>query len=194
MRVSFKEYTIDIIDDSNYTLNSADNVAFYDIEYFDGMTNTDRVYPTSKHGIRVSNDEGELASAIICEIGGATTIHDNSVVITNDSILICCSDKIYSLSIPDLKLNWKKRFDAATCFAIHPFNGDFVIHGELQITRIDKDGNEKWKFIARDIWVTPEGNDALELKDNKIKLKDWEGYEYELNPDGKELSMKRPTT
>jgi hypothetical protein len=47
---------------------------------------------------------------------------------------------------------------------------------------------------TRDIWVTPEGNDALELKDNKIKLKDWEGYEYELDQDGKELSMKRPTT
>jgi hypothetical protein len=59
MRVSFKEYTIDIIDDSNYTLNSADNVIFYDIEYFDGMTNTDRVYPTSKHGVRVNKDEDE---------------------------------------------------------------------------------------------------------------------------------------
>jgi hypothetical protein len=68
MRLSYKEYTIDIIDDSNYTLNSADNVISYDKEYFDGMLNTDRVYPTAKHGIRISRDGDELASAIIVRL------------------------------------------------------------------------------------------------------------------------------
>jgi hypothetical protein len=187
MRVSFKNYTVDIIDDSNYTLNSADNVVSYDVEYFDGPTNTDRVYPTSKHGIKITRDGDKLASAIICETGGQTTIHDNSFVFTNDSVLICCSDKIYSLSLPGLQLNWKKRFDPATCFAIYPFKGDYIIHGELQITRIDKDGNEKWTFGARDIFVTPDGKDALELQTDKIKLRDWEGYEYLLNEDGQEI-------
>jgi hypothetical protein len=64
MRVSFKNYTVDVIDDSNYTLNSADNVVSYDVEYFDGPTNTDRVYPTSKHGIRITRDGDKLASAM----------------------------------------------------------------------------------------------------------------------------------
>ena len=188
MRVVYKDYTIDIIDDVNYTLNSVDNVVSYDVEYFDGMLNSDRVYPTSKHGIRVIKDGEELASAIICEIGGTTTIHNNSVIVSNDSILICCSDKVYSLSIPNLELNWKKRFDLATCFGIHPFLSDFIIHGELQIIRIDKEGNEKWNFGARDIFVTPDGKESIELLTNKIKLRDWEGYEYLLNEDGQEVT------
>jgi hypothetical protein len=187
MRLGFKNYTVDIVDDSNYALNSADNVVSYDIEYFDGMINTDRVYPTSKHGIRISKDGDELRSVIICEFGAGTTVHDNSALVTNDSILICCSNKVYSLSIPDLKLNWKKRFDPATCFAIYTFKQDFVVHGELQITRIDKDGNEKWSFGARDIFVTPDGKDSIELFGDKIKLRDWEGYDYLLNEDGKEI-------
>jgi hypothetical protein len=187
MKVSFKNYTVDVVDDSNYTLNSADNIVSYDVEYFDGRTNTDRVYPTSKHGIRITQDGDKLASAVICETGGLTTIHDNSFVFTNDSILICCSNKIYSLSIPRLQLNWKKRFDLATCFAIYPFKGDYIIHGELQITRIDKGGNEKWTFRARDIFVTPDGKDSIELLTDKIKLRDWEGYEYLLNEDGQKI-------
>ncbi len=187
MRVSFKNYTVDIIDDSNYTLNSADNDVSYDVEYFDGPTNTDRVHPTSKHGIRITRDGDKLASAIICETGGQSTIHDNSFAFTNDSVLICCSDKIYSLSLPRLQLNWKKRFDPATCFAIYPFKDDYIIHGELQISRIDKDGNEKWTFGARDIFVTPNGEDALEIQTDKIKLRDWDGYEYLLNEDGQEI-------
>lgn len=194
MRVNYKGYTIDIIDDSNYTLNSSDNIVSYDFEYFDGKTNSDRVYPSSKHGIRITKDGAELASAIICEIGGYTTIHDNSFAITNDTILICCCDKIYSVSIPELKINWKKRFDPATCFAIHPFQDDFIIHGELQITRINREGNEKWKFIAGDIWVTPDGKESIELTDSRIKLTDWEGYVYELDSNGQELSLKRSIT
>jgi hypothetical protein len=187
MRVGFNNYTVDIVDDSNYTLNSVDNLVSYDAEYFDGMTNTDKVYPTSKHGITVTQDGDKLASAIICEIGGSTTIHDHSFVFTDDSILICCSDKIYSLSIPGLQLNWKKRLDPATCFSIRPFKGDYIVHGELQITRIDKEGNEKWTFGARDIFVTPDGTHSLELLTDKIKLRDWEGYEYLLNEDGQEI-------
>ncbi len=175
MRVSYKDYTIDIIDDSNYTLNSSDNIVSYDTEYFDGITNTDRVYATSKHGIRINRNGEELASAIICEIGGATTIHDKS------------ADKVYSLSIPALEIKWKRRLDPTTCFAIYPFKGDFVIHGELQVTRIDIDGHEKWNFGARDIFVTLDGKDSFKLLNDKIKLRDWEGYEYILNEHGKEI-------
>lgn len=187
MRVSYKDYTIDIIDDSNYTLNSSDNTVSYNTEYFDGKTNMDRVYPTSKRGIRINHNGEELASAVICEIGGATTIHDKSVVVTNDSLLICYCDKVYSLSIPKLELKWKKRFDLATCFAIYSFKEDFIIHGELQVTRIDIDGHEKWNFGARDIFVTPDGQDSFRLINDKIKLRDWEGYEYLLNEDGQEI-------
>ena len=187
MRVRYKDYTIDIIDDSNYTLNSADNIVTYDKEYFDGMTNTDRVYPTSKHGIRISRNGDELVSAIICEIGGATTVHENSVLVTNDLILICCCDKVYSLSIPGLEINWKRRLDPATCFSIYPFKGDFIVHGELQITRIGIEGNEKWRFGARDIFVTPDGKDSIKFTTDKIELRDWEGYEYVLNEHGQEI-------
>ena len=187
MKVKFKNYTIEIIDDSNYTLNSADNGSSYDVEYFDGMTNMDRVHPNSKYGIRITQDGTKVTSAIICEIGGLTTIHEKAFACTGDSVLICCSDKVYSLSIPQLKLNWKKRLDPATCFAIYHFKGDFIIHGELQITRIDKDGNEKWSFSARDIFVTPDGKESISLMDDKIKLRDWEGYEYLLNENGQEI-------
>ena len=187
MKVSYQDYTIDIMDDSNYTLNSSDNIVSYNMEYFDGMTNTDRVYPTSKHGIRINGNGEELASAIICEIGGATTIHDKSAVVTKDSLLICCCDKVYCLSIPRLEIKWKKRLDPATCFAIYPFKGDFIIHGELLVTRIDIDGYAKWNFGARDIFVTPDGMDSFNLINDKIKLRDWEGYEYMLNEHGQEI-------
>ena len=187
MRVTYKAYSIDIIDDKTYTLNSVDNLVAYQLVYFEGEGYEDRFYPTSKHGIRVSLDNIEISSAIICEIGGATTIHENSFVINNDSIFICCCDKVYSLGLPNLDLKWIKRFDPATCFGIYEFGNDFIIHGELQISKINKKGELKWDFGARDIFVLQNGGKAMTIDNDMIYLKDWEGYEYILDSNGKEI-------
>ncbi|WP_051313469.1 hypothetical protein [Sporocytophaga myxococcoides] len=187
MEISYNGYTIKIVDDSSYTLKSVDNKSSYDFEYFEGMAIKDRVHPSSKHGVRVYKDGKELTSAIISEIGGATTIHHNSAVVKGNSLVICCSDMIYSLSIPELRINWRKRLDLSTCFGVYHFMDDLVVHGELQITRIDKEGNEKWSFGARDIFVTQDGRVSIELRGDKIKLIDWNGDMYVLNEYGQEI-------
>jgi hypothetical protein len=188
MEVKHKQYKIKIVNASSYTLNSSDNIEEYKYEYFQGTQNEDRVYPTSKQGIRVFENEEELNSAIVCEVGGATGIQENSFLVEEDNILICCCDKIYSLKIPELSINWTKRLDPATCFAIYKFKGDLIIHGELQISRIDLQGNEKWNFGARDIFVTQDGTESIQIEQETIKLKDWEGYEYILDEFGKEIN------
>jgi hypothetical protein len=187
MRVPYKDYSIDIFEDKTYTLNSVDNLVKYQFEYFEGEGYEDRFYPTSKYGIRVSQNDTEIRSAIICEIGGATTIHENSFVINNDSVYICCCDKVYSLGLPNLELKWIKRLDPATCFGIYEFGDDFIIHGELQVSRINRQGELKWDFGARDIFVLQDGGKAMTLANNRIYLKDWEGYEYILDFNGKEV-------
>lgn len=191
MQIQYNDYIIDLINDANYTINSADNITSYQIEYFDGTNMEDRFYPTSKHGIRIIKDDLEINSAIICEIGTGTTIHENSFVINNDTILICCADKVYSIGLPDLRLNWKNRIDPATCFGIYKFEGDFIVHGELEISRININGEIIWQFGSRDIFVLPDGGNAFSIIDNKIHLKDWENYEYILDSNGKEIRKNK---
>lgn len=184
MITKYKNFTVSIAEDSNYALNSADNTHCYAVEYFDGKENAGRYYPTVKYGIRIFEECQELSSAIICEFGSATTIHENSFLIHTDLLLICCSDKVYSFKLPYLKFNWKRRLDPATYFGIYLFNENYVIHGELFTTRIDKDGEIIWKFGARDIFVTQDGTEGIEIFHYWIKVKDWEGNEYILDEDG----------
>ena len=65
----------------------------------------------------------------------------------NNSIIICCGNALFSLSLPELKLNWKKEIDSSTAFEIFKMNEDYIIHGELEISRIDKYGNILWQNI-----------------------------------------------
>lgn len=188
MEVQHKQYKIEFVNASNYTLDSSDNIEEYNFEYFNGTQNEDKVYSTSKHGIRVFENDEEINSAIICEVGGATGIHSRSFLVEDENLFICCCDKIYSLKIPELTINWSKRLDPASCFGIYKFKGDLIIHGELQISRIDLQGNIKWSFGACDIFVTPDGQESFVIEQETIKLKDWAGYEYTLDEFGKEVN------
>ena len=181
MRTQYREFEVEITDDPVFTPHSADNLNRYDTVLFDETYSG----PMSKHGIRILKDGLEHASAIICETGGATAIHDKSFVIQDDNLFLCCCNKVYSLQLPDLKYNWKHKFDTVTCFAIHPFNGDFIIHGELEIKRINPNGIVKWDFSAADIFVTHDGTEAFTIEENKITLTDWDGNKYVLDENGR---------
>ncbi|WP_051568664.1 hypothetical protein [Crocinitomix catalasitica] len=184
MELEKSPYRIKLVDAEQYTLNSVDNIEVYDIEYFQD----NRYRPTSKHGIRIFENGQEIRSAIVCETGGATGIHIDSVQIIDNVLYLCCCDSIYSLTIPNLDLNWNKRIDPATCFGIYTYKGDFIVHGELQITRIDMNGLQKWTFGARDIFVTQDGTDSFKIKEDKIYLRDWAGFDYVLDENGKEIN------
>jgi len=149
--------------------------------------------PSSKHGIRITENGIEKYSALLLEYGGATGISKNSFIIKNDRIYICCSNQIYSLNLMDLSVNWRKQYDVATCFGIYEFDEDFIVHGEIQVSRIDKNGETKWNFSARDIFVNPDGKTEFKIVKNRIELIDWEGYKYELNGEGKILTEIKTT-
>ncbi len=180
-RYFYNKYTIEVFNGSTFSLTSNDNLEVYENIYFGEVAEQ---YPTSKHGIKLIDNDKEIKNCLIIGSGGATTIHPNSSILDNDNILICCSDSVFSISIVDLKLKWVKKLDMATCFQIFKIENDFVIHGELEITRINSFGNIIWQFGGADIFVSMDEEDAFQLNDNHIVLKDFTGTSYMIDFDG----------
>ena len=129
----FNDLNVEIFNDYTYTFNSSVNVHKYMFEYSFYDT-----FITSKHGIVVKNNDIIIYSAILLGNGGPTGIHEKAFLIDNNSIIICCGNALFSLTLPELKLNWKKEIDDASAFGIYKMNSDYIIHGELEISRIDK--------------------------------------------------------
>jgi len=188
MKVGYKEYEIEILEDKEYSALSVDNIRKYKFEYSEGKLIGNRIQSTSKHGIRIKDrfNEDEISSAIICEYGGGTTVHAKSYFIDDEKLWICVCDKIYCLNLPKLDIEWFGRVDFATNFSINPFKGDFIIHGELEIIRLSRSGEIKWRFGARDIFVTEEGDNNFQINNNWIEVVDWQGYKYRIDENGKE--------
>jgi hypothetical protein len=182
IRLNFDEYEIELMNESSYTFDSVNNISKYDFVYQDEES---EIYQSTKHGIKVFKDEKLHKSAVVCATGGATGIHENSAVIFDEDILICCAGKVFSLSLPDLNLNWMKQVDDATCFRIFKTETGLFVHGEINASRIDSDGNIIWSQSFADILVTPDGRDEFIMHKDFIEIEDWNHDKYKLNFDGK---------
>ena len=181
-RLNFDEYEIELVNESLSTADSVGNISAYELVYRDEES---EFYRSTDHAIKVYKDEKLYKSALVCAVGGATGIHENSAVIIDEDILICCADTVFRLSLPELKLNWLRQVDEATCFRIcNTANGLFV-HGEISVSRIDQSGNIIWSQSFADILVTPDGKDEFIMHKDFIEIEDWQHNKYKLSFDGK---------
>ncbi|MGD1843941.1 MAG: hypothetical protein ACFB10_00930 [Salibacteraceae bacterium] len=124
-------------------------------------------------------------SAIICEEGGATSLPGNTFFTHEAKLLLCICNMVYCLNLTTLHLLWRTKVDEATCFEIFPFDGGIITHGELEIAKLDFDGNKKWSFSGSDIFVSPDGAGVFRIANHQITVKDWEGFEYILDAKGR---------
>ncbi|MHC6201995.1 hypothetical protein ACYULU_02225 [Breznakiellaceae bacterium SP9] len=172
----FEDKIIEIIDDTTYTNN-------YDFEYFLDIPTPHGI---SKHGIIIKQNDKIINSAIVFGNGSSTTVHKHSYYINDTVIIVCCGNSLFSLTLPELQLNWKIEIDEATAFGIYKMNDDYIIHGELTINRIDTKGKIIWKKYGSDIFVTMEGQNDFKIGENFIYVKSWDGRKYKFNYNGKD--------
>ena len=180
-RHQYKDLTIEVLDEPTYKFDSTDNNFNYSKIYF--VENAE-YYPTSKHGIRIYRDSQIIESCIIIGSGGAAGIHQNLFIIDNNRLLICCCDTIFNFKLPELELIWKTQADQATCFQIFKHKDEFIVHGELQVTKLDKDGNKIWEFGGTDIFVSIDNEGEFKIENDGILLTDFAKTKYKIDFDG----------
>lgn len=113
-----------------------------------------------------------------------------SVKLIENLIILSLGYTFFCFDIIEQKIKWKIRPDIAEIFEFYDLQDDFLVRGELEIHRIDKNGKIKWSFAGRDIWVNIEGKKEVQIIDNKIYLIDFENNEYVINFEGQILEDK----
>lgn len=181
MKLEIGRYRIELIDESNYSSNSTDNLFQYQQQY----ANEREFHPSSQIGIKLYDGESMLSNAIIQSTGGGSGIHQTSQIITNERIIICCSESVFSLLIPNLTLEWITKADDATCFQIFRYKEDLIIHGELNITRLTSNGEILWQKSGADIFTTEKGTDDFKTRNQTIEVRDWSNKLYKFDLNGK---------
>ena len=143
MRTIFNEkYRVDLFDDPDYSIYADHNQQEYDQFHFD-YPNTYYDY-ACKHGIQVFQNNQKLKSALLIAYEGKKGISINSSTFDNDRLLVCCTNRIFCLTLPDLQLEWHTKADTTTCFEVFQLNNGYLVHGKNAITKLDKKGAIQW--------------------------------------------------
>jgi hypothetical protein len=179
-KIQAGQFQIEIFNDESFSENVIENKKKYDHFYF----KEEGYRPNSTHVIKVFAENNLYKSAAIAATGGGTGIHETSFILEKEKLVICCSDSIFCLSIPDLNLLWQTQADDATCFEIFKYQEDFIIHGELSISRLDKNGKILWQQWGEDIFTTEEGKEDFAITENYIFAMDWNHKKYKFNFEG----------
>lgn len=188
IEIAHQQYKVFIYTDHQYTVESADNLRRYNRVYIDDSC--DRHSNVSNVAILVKHGQDEVASAILCDIGVFTGLSESSFIIEERVLYICVGNKLYYLNIPDLTLKWTGQVDYVTNFSVQKLEDDLLVHGELEITRITKLGEIKWRFGGQDIWVNTNGFPVITLLYDRIKLVDFQSNFYAIGFDGNTISKK----
>lgn len=183
--INYKEYEISLYCDGQYDPASADNSNSYNAVYYSKSTGE---YISSRISVVIKLGDEIAAGVILFSGGGFAGIHEKSYVLKDDAIYICAGNSLFSLSLPDLKLRWVTEVDWGSAFKILEISDGFIIHGELSISRVDKDGNILWQNSGPDIFVSPLGErDCCFIRDDTVYAETWDGSTFRFDFDGHTL-------
>ena len=181
MMVKHKDLEIKVINEISFSFDSADNANQYNSIH---LADTEsKVYQGSNHGIKLFRNGIELSSALVSAVGGSTGIHDHSMIFAENELLIMCANWVFCLTLPDLALSWKTQADPATCFGIHKIDSGYIVHGELEISKLDLHGNIIWYKDGSDIFCTQDGTEDFRIDSGSVYVKDWNGRQYQFKID-----------
>ena len=130
--------------------------------------------------------EEEIKNVVLTGGGSVSSLWEKSVLLDGDRLLIACGNEVFCILLPTLELIWHTQVDMATCFEIAPYQDDYITHGEVEISRLNKHGEILWQFSGKDIFVSPiERTPAFTLSPMGIELVDFNYENYLIDYDGK---------
>ena len=179
-------YDICIEEDNTYTINSADNKK-YDYTYNpNDLTNNSFVKIFS---LTINSNIQEIRVAII---GDFYSSSEDCAILVDNNLTILQNDTILRIDASTGQLVCFKNIDTlGVNFSIYQVESGYIIYGEIEIIMLDFDFEVKWKFSARDIFVTLDNTKAFELCNDRIKLLDFEKNYYEIDFNGKLICDKK---
>ena len=130
--------------------------------------------------------EEEIKSIVLTAGGSVSSLWEKSALLDGDRLLITCGNEVYCLLLPTIEVCWHTQVDMATCFEIVPYQDDYITHGEVEISRLNRQGEILWQFSGKDIFVSPtECIPSFTLTPKGIELIDFNYGSYLIDYQGK---------
>lgn len=177
-----------VLQNEHYSINASTEtmptLSQYDIVYNLNGTNTDEYYMARIFNI--SRNNGPSISIALVDFLCAG--YKPFGVLEDDYLTVILFDSIVRLDlITGTIITYTECDNMGGLHEIHAIEDGYIIWGEGDIFRYDLELNRIWHFMGRDILVSLKMNQHFWIEDNRIHCRDFEGWHYILDLNGKLL-------
>ena len=181
--------TIEITEDPTYTVDSADNRPYDRVLNPRGYR---RSHFTCTFSIRMDWPDCTRTLALI---GEGCAVASDCAVLEDDQLLVLQNRDLTRIAVADGQVLSYDRLDRfGVLNAIYPLPDGYLVVGELEVFRMDRDLQERWSYAARGVIV------SWEMQEDRILLREEETTygmnakinEVELGFDGRVLVAGQP--
>ena len=110
----------------------------------------------------------------------------NCAVLEDDVLTVLQNTTITQIGLRGFKRILHKNINECFFgFELYKVKDFYILYGETEIIRLDKNFNCVWTFSGIDIFTTLDNTSAFVIDDDRIKLRDFQNNYYEINFDGK---------
>jgi len=120
----------------------------------------------------------------IALIGSLFGYESDCAILKDRELLVLIDKDIFIINIDDYMLITYRNLDCfGNNFGIYLVNDGYIIHGEMEVFKLDYELNKVWEFSGADIFVTHDDKLPFLIDGDRIKIYDWNGTYYELDWD-----------
>lgn len=140
--------------------------------------------------IKIITEDRETQIELFCDFCGC---YECCTVLNNEKLIIAKFNTLYEINLLRGEARYKQIDDLAGAIGLYKLDDGYIIHGEMQILKLDFELNIVWWFCGADIFVSPQGEKSFKLSEDKIELIDFENNRYTINLNGEliEQFMKK---
>lgn len=177
------KYCISINDEPDFDMYSSDNKIYDNVLVLTKKTDYSRT-------ISLEVEKGGMIKTAAFVIPYYTPRDDFYITLDDEHILFMFDNYICIFELSSIRIiNSKLIEHSGTMFAIYPYKDEFIIYGEMEIFKINKELSVIWSFGGRDIFVTCNSDiNPFTMKADRICLYDFSENYYEINYNGKLLT------
>ena len=182
MTLQNDKYFVEIGQDSSYAVGSSDN------RRCDLVINPDNFCGRDMYkSLRISVEGIRDAELIL--VTDYQLPQGSFAILEEDTLTVLHHDYITQIDLSCMCASSRQLDIVGTTFSLYRIADGYVIHGELEILRLDDALQTVWQFSGKDAFVSISGKESFALTEDSIRLNDFQDNFYELDLDGQVLRM-----
>lgn len=187
MTLENTRFRVKIEIEETYTVGSADNRLRCDVIH--NPLGFSRGSMVKAYDIHVRSAEGERETIVV-----GSSYYIPNFLLVDDLLAMTIVDKLVILRLEDCEIVQVIEFEPNYLLDIFPWLDGYILWGELDVVKLDAAFAPVWSFSARDMLVdvnVPVG-ESLILQDDRIIVRDFLEYRYEVDRNGKLIAEYAP--